>query len=145
LVRSLQLQLLTWLASLAVIGMIARPTLDHGLFAVAFALGTALLRIREHMKAKDEAPRRESLFGNATGLQSRRDLRIFGDAIGAALAWAAVGARHHWNATTLVPARIDVAALTLAALVPSTALLFAALSALRARRARMRREADLDG
>ena len=142
--RSLQLQLLTWLASLAVIGMIAKPTLDTGLFAVAFALGTVLLRMREHMKAKEEVPRRESQFGNAVGLASRRDLRIFGEAIGAALAWAAVGARFHWQQGALVPSRIDVPTLSLAALVPSTVLVLAAITALRARRARTRREADLD-
>ena len=142
--RSLQLQLLTWLASLAVVGMIAKPTLDTGLFAVAFALGTALLRIREHMMAKEEVPRRESLFGNAIGLKSRRDLRIFGEALGAAVAWTAVAARFHWQQVALVPARLDVATLSLAAIVPSTVLLFAAITPLRARRARTRREADLD-
>ena len=142
--RSLQLQLLTWLASLAVVGMIVKPTLDTGLFAVAFALGTALLRIREHMKTKDEVPRRESLFGNAVGLKSRRDLRIFGEAAGAALAWMAVFARLHWQQVALVPARLDVATLSLAAIVPSTVLVFAAVTALRARRARTRRAADLD-
>ena len=142
--RSLQLQLLTWLAALAVVGMIVKPTLDTGLFAVAFALGTALLRIREHMKTKDEVPRRESQFGNAIGLKSRRDTRILGEALGAALAWLAVGARFHWREVALVPARLDVATLTLSALVPSTVLLFAAMTALRARRACARREADLD-
>jgi hypothetical protein len=144
LLRSLQLQLLTWLAALAVVGMIVKPTLDTGLFAVAFALGTALLRIREHMKAKDEVPRRESQFGNAIGLKSRRDTRIFGEALGAALAWCAVAARFRFAHVALVPARLDVATLALAAIVPSTMLLFGALTALRARRARTRREADLE-
>lgn len=118
--RSLQLQLLTWLAALSVVGAILRPSTDTALFAGAFALGTLMFQIRDRMAPPSE---REPI--------SRR-ARISGEAIGVAIALGAAFARMAWPAASLIPPRIDVGVLALAAIVPSMVLLADVATALRA-------------
>ena len=118
-VKAFQVQLLTWLAALAVFGAIARPTFDTLLFAAAFALGTVLLRLRED-------------GGGARG-------RVIGEALGVLVAFGAAAARACLPTIALVPARLDARTLLLSAIVPATSVLFAAIAVLRGRRARSRR------
>ena len=64
--RSLQLQILTWLAGLAVVGAIARPSADAGLFAAAFVLGTALLRVRESWRWAELVQAKRAVFARVS-------------------------------------------------------------------------------
>lgn len=135
--RTLQLQILTWFAAMAVIGAIARPSLDTGLFAGAFVVGTVLLRIRESWKWAEQSQKRSSLFGRAT-LPEIRDRRVIGDALGVALAWGAALIRLKFPQIAHLPDRLDASTLILAATVPSAALVLRIVNAVR-RRARLRR------
>lgn len=134
--RALQLQILTWLAGIAVVGAIARPSLDGALFAGAFVVGTALLRVRESWKWAEMAANRSSALARGT-LPDVRDRRVLGDSIGVIVAWSAAVARMHWPSVAHLPNRLDVGTLVLAATLPSAALLLRIVNAVR-RRARLR-------
>ena len=133
--RSLQLQLLAWLAALAAIGAVEKPNLDTLLFAVAFVLGTGLMRAREHWKQDEERMR-------------ARD-RLPGEAIATAIAWGAALLRSLAPEILHVPARLNAPTLALAAVIPSSLLLVRMYSALRTWRAtkafERQRERELDG
>ena len=135
--RTFQLQILSWLAAMSVVGALARPSMDAALFAAAFAFGTVLLRVRESWKWAEIFQRRSSVFGRAT-LPEVRDLRVIGDALGVVVAWAAVVARKQWPHLPHVPERLDVGTFVLAATVPSATLLLRVVNAAR-RRARLRK------
>ena len=130
--RSLQLQLLAWLAALAAIGAVAKPNLDTLLFAVAFGLGTCLLRAREYWREDRLRPRD----------------RIVGETFGAMVAWGAALGRHAMPDLSRVPARLDAPTLVLAAIIPSVILLLRAIFAVRTWRAmkafERARERELD-
>ena len=143
--RSLQLQVLTWLAALSVLGAMGKSTVDTWLFAAAFALGTVLLRVREGWKHAELAGKRDSLWGQSLTPEVR-DLRALGESLGALLAWGAALARMHWPHVVHVPERLGVGTLVMAAIVPTLALLMRVVDTLRsrARRAARRRELDLE-
>ena len=140
--RSLQLQLLSWLAGMALVGAIARPSVDAGLFAAAFVLGVSLLRVRESWRWAElvEGRRAGADRSSAPGV---RDRRVLGDLIGACVAWGAVVARAKLPHLGVLPERLDAPTLAIAAAVPSTVLVLRVANAIR-RRARLRR-LDVDG
>jgi hypothetical protein len=130
--RSLQLQLLGWLAALAVVGAIATPSTDAGLFAATFVVGAALLRVRESWRWEEHVERRR---GSMRGL---RDRRWMGDVLGASFAWSVVFARARFSGVSWIPRRLDIGTLVLAAAIPSVVVLLRVVNAAR-RRARLRR------
>jgi hypothetical protein len=130
--RSFQLQILTWLAGLAVVGALARPSLDTTLFAAAFVLGTALLRVRESWRWAELVQKGRAFSPRV------RDPRWLGDALGAAIAWSAAVTRARVPHVAWLPDRLDTATLALAAVFPTVTLLLRVVNAMR-RRARLRR------
>jgi hypothetical protein len=103
LIRSLQLQLLSWLAALATLGAYTKGTLDAGLFAAAMVLGTLLFQARERL----------------LGAPSPRGRRWVGDFLGATCAWGVVLLFRTQGAAARFPARLTLAALVVAALIPT--------------------------
>ena len=144
-IRSLQLQVLTWLAALAVLGAMGKSTLDTWLFAAAFVLGTLLLRVREGWKHAELAGKRSSPWRESVA-PDIRDLRGLGESLGVMLAWGAALTRMHWSHDAQVPERLAVGTLVMAAIVPSLVLLTRVVDSLRsrARHAARRRELDLE-
>lgn len=98
--RSLQLQVLSWLAALATLGAATKPTFDTLLFATAFIFGTLLMHVRERLEDK---------VGKTP--------RLVGHALGAAFVWGVVALRH--LSTLKFPPRMSVAMLIAAAVVPT--------------------------
>lgn len=114
--RSLQLQVLSWLAALASLGAATRPTFDTILFAVAFAFGTLLMHVRERLEEKQ--PLGPMLTGRA---------------LGAMFAWGAVAIRH-FAPLIEFPVRMTVPVLIAAAVIPTGILFVESALSLRARR-----------
>lgn len=99
--RSLQLQVLSWLAALATLGAATKPTFDTILFATAFVFGTLLMHVRERLEGK------QSTLPHLSGR-----------ALGALFAWGVVALRHFAPMVRL-PARMSVAMLIAAAVIPT--------------------------
>ena len=102
--RSLQLQVLSWLAALASLGAATKPTFDTILFATAFVFGTLLMHVRERMEqGEGKLPLGPKLTGRA---------------LGAAFAWGVVAVRHF---ATMVkfPPRMSASMLIAAAVSPT--------------------------
>lgn len=114
--RSLQTQILTWLAALATIGAVAIPSTDHALFAAVLLLGAVLANAREHVLAR-----------------RGRLAVVAGDLIGVALVWAFAFARTSTSLGARVPPRLSGGVCVVAAALPTVALLLRAAVALRAR------------
>jgi hypothetical protein len=117
--RSLQLQVLSFLAALAALGAALRPTTDTLLFAAAFVFGTLLMQVRDRMSG-----RRDGKLG------------ALGMAVGAALPWAFAAARAWSTIGSHLPARLTPAVIVAAAIVPTGILFVDAVRALRAPRTR---------
>lgn len=136
--RSLQNQLLAWLAALSVLGAALRPTFDTILFAIAFVFGTTMVFVRERLE-----PRETRTVDSLPHLAGRL--------LGASIAWGVVGLRQfHGSATggawthrlaalgARAPARLTTEVLIAAAAVPSAIVLFEGGRALLLRRGRAR-------
>lgn len=124
--RSLQLQLLSFLAGLSTLGAVAHPTFDTILFATAFVFGTLLLHVRERLEH-----RRGTTMG------------AIGKVIGAALPWG-LAALRAWSpmVSSKFPPRLTAAMLVAAAIVPTGILLVDAMLAMRGARGRRERAAE---
>lgn len=123
--RSLQVQILSWLAALATLGAATRPTFDTILFATAFVVGTLMMHVRERLEHPET--RKASQVG-----------RAFGRVLGASAAWGAVALRHYSALGHRFPTRLSTAMLIAAAVVPTGIALVEGALALIARRARPR-------
>ena len=121
--RSLQLQVLSWLAALATLGAATKPTFDTILFATAFVFGTLLMHVRERMEGKLAAVP-----------------RLSGRALGALFAWGIV-ALHHYAPMIKFPNRMSVAMLIAAAVIPTGIFLIETALSVFARRRAVRDEA----
>ncbi len=122
--KSLQLQVLSWLAGLATLGAALKPTFDTLLFAAAFVLGSILMHVRERLERIEGEPK------NAAH-------ETIGKLLGVALAWGLVAARA-FTALPL-PARMSAAVLIAAAVVPTGIVAVEAILTMRnARRVRSR-------
>jgi hypothetical protein len=124
--RSLQIQVLSWLAALATLGAATKPTFDTILFATAFVFGTLLMHVRERMEnVENKIPVAPKLRGRA---------------LGAMFAWGIVAIRHF--TTIHFPVRLSVSMLIAAAVIPTGIFVVeAALSLFAKRRAPARDEA----
>ncbi|MGZ5969548.1 MAG: hypothetical protein ACXWP4_17870 [Polyangiales bacterium] len=111
--RSLQLQILSFLAALATLGAALRPTFDTLLFAVAFVFGTLLMQVRDRLEK-----RREGTLG------------MLGKVLGAALPWAFAATRAWSHVGSRLPARLTPSVIVAAAVVPTGIFLFDAIRAL---------------
>jgi hypothetical protein len=116
--RSIQLQVLSWLAALASLGAAAKPSFDTILFATAFVFGTLLMHVRERLEdgPKPAAP------------------RIAGRVVGALIAWGFVAVRHFTVIGARFPARLSTPMLIAAAVVPTGIFLIEGALTLVARR-----------
>lgn len=113
--RSLQLQVLSWLAALATLGAATKPTFDTILFAAAFVVGTLLMHVRERLEE------------NKIAFKALMSGRV----LGAMFAWGVVALRHF---TALrFPPRMSVAMLIAAAVIPSGILVVEGAMSLRRR------------
>ena len=121
--RSLQVQILSWLAALSILGAAIRPSFDTILFATAFVVGTLMMHVHERLQHPEV--RRTRALGHAVG-------RV----LGASVAWLAV-ALLHWSMVRL-PARLTAPMLIAAAVVPTGIVLIEGVSALLARREKVR-------
>ncbi|MBI2389214.1 MAG: hypothetical protein HYV09_06320 [Deltaproteobacteria bacterium] len=119
--RSLQIQVLSWLAALATLGAATRPTFDTILFATAFVFGTLLMHVRERLEPK----------GAPSG-------RAIGRVLGVVFAWGAVALRHFSSLGAKFPPRLSTAMLIAAAVIPTGIALIEGTLALLSRRARAR-------
>lgn len=99
--RSLQLQVLSWLAALSTLGAATKPTFDTLLFATAFVFGTLLMHVRERMEEKQPV-----------------GPMLSGRALGVAFAWAAVALRH-FAPVLKFPPRMTASILIAAAVIPT--------------------------
>jgi hypothetical protein len=99
--RSLQIQVLSWLAALATLGAATKPTFDTLLFAAAFVLGTLLMHVRDRLEGKPQTIP-----------------HLTGRAFGAVFAWAVVALRH-FAPMIKFPPRMTVAMLIAAAVIPT--------------------------
>ena len=99
--RSLQLQVLSWLAALASLGAATKPTFDTILFATAFVFGTLLMHVRERLEGKQPV-----------------GPLLSGRALGAAFAWGVV-ALHHFATFVKFPNRMTTSMLIAAAVIPT--------------------------
>lgn len=122
--RSLQLQILSFLAALAALGAIAKPNIDTGLFACAFVLGTMLMQARDRV------------FGGETGKAAERRGHIVGEMVGVIAAWGMALLRSTKWIAAHVPPRLTLTALIMAATVPSAIFVVGRVASLRARRRR---------
>jgi hypothetical protein len=100
--RSLQLQILSWLAALATLGAAMRPTFDTILFAVAFVFGGLLMHVRERFERT--GPLKPILIGKALGV---------------VVAWSAVLIRAFTPLGALAPAKMSPAVLVAIAVIPT--------------------------
>lgn len=121
--RSIQLQVLSWLAALATLGAATKPTFDTILFATAFVFGTLLMHVRERLEGKlPLIP------------------RLSGRAVGALIAWGVVALRHY--ATVIrFPNRLSVSMLIAAAVIPTGIFAIETAMSVLARRRPVRDEA----
>ncbi len=100
--RTLQIQLLSWLAALATLGAAVHPTFDTILFAVAFVFGALVLHVRERLVADVPFVR-----------------MITGQIVGAVIAWGTVAVRAFSSLGARFPERLSAAMLIAAAVVPT--------------------------
>ncbi len=122
--RSLQLQVLSWLAALATLGAATKPTFDTILFATAFVFGTLLMHVRERLEGKQSTV-----------------AHLGGRALGAVFAWGVV-ALHHFAPMVRFPTRMTVPMLIAAAVIPTGVFVIeAGLMLLSRRRSAVRDEA----
>lgn len=104
--RSLQVQILSWLAALATLGAATHPTFDTILFATAFVVGTLMMHVRERLEHPET--RRAQRVGH-----------FLGRLLGASAAWAVVVVRHWTTLGQRFPARLSTAMLVAAAVIPT--------------------------
>lgn len=100
--RTIQIQVLSWLAALATLGAAVHPTFDTILFAVAFVFGALVLHVRERLVG-------ETPFARV----------LAGQVVGAAMAWALVALRAFTAIGARFPAKLSAAMLVAAAVVPT--------------------------
>jgi len=123
--RSLQVQLLSWLAALAILGAAMRPTFDTILFATAFVVGTVMMHVGERLAHPET--RKASQVG-----------RLAGRLLGASAAWGFVAMRHFTALGHRFPARLSTAVLIAAAVIPTGIALVEGIFMVATRRARPR-------
>ena len=123
--RSLQVQILAWLAALSILGAATRPSFDTILFATAFVVGTLMMSVRERLK-----PAESRTIGQPKHLVGR--------ILGASLAWAAVGMRHGTSLSASFPTRLSTSMLIAAAVIPSGIVVLEGVLMLLARREKSR-------
>lgn len=104
--RSLQVQILSWLAALATLGAATRPTFDTILFATAFVVGTLMMHVRERLEHPET--RHAQRFGHLAG-------RV----LGASAAWGVVAVRHFTTLGQRFPHRLSTPMLIAAAVIPT--------------------------